>query len=140
VPRVADALMPGYDFTREIELTESLGLGDTVLYFAGGGLKGFALCHAAPLVEGRVREELRVLKMAVADEADVEPLGRLVADFARRSATRRAAIRVQGEYEDAYARLVAMGGRVRWTDLRMTWPGHGERRPERGLVLSNWEI
>jgi hypothetical protein len=33
-----------------------------------------------------------------------------------------------------------MGGRVRWTDLRMTWPGHAEARPGRGMVLSNWEI
>ncbi|MFL5582814.1 MAG: GNAT family N-acetyltransferase [Gemmatimonadaceae bacterium] len=134
------ALVPGYDFTREIELTESLGLGDTVLHFAGGRLAGFALCHAAPLVEGRSREELRVLKLVVAEEGDVDAVSRQVADYARRSATRRAAIRVQGEYEDAYAMLIAAGGRVRWTDLRMTWPGHAERRPERGMVLSNWEI
>jgi hypothetical protein len=29
---------------------------------------------------------------------------------------------------------------VRWTDLRMTLAGYHERKPERGLVLSNWEI
>jgi hypothetical protein len=33
-----------------------------------------------------------------------------------------------------------MRARVRWSDLRMTLVGHAERRPERGLVLSNWEI
>jgi hypothetical protein len=47
---------------------------------------------------------------------------------------------VQGEYVDAYARLVAMGARVRWTDLRMTLAGYPEPKAERGVVLSNWEI
>jgi len=47
---------------------------------------------------------------------------------------------VQGEYTGVYARLVEGGARVRWTDLRMTAAGFGERRPERGVVLSNWEI
>jgi hypothetical protein len=31
-----------------------------------GALVGVALCHTAPLVEGRTREELRVLKLALA--------------------------------------------------------------------------
>jgi hypothetical protein len=61
-------------------------------------------------------------------------------DYARRSGTRRVAFRVQGEYVDAYARLVAMGARVRWTDLRMTLAGYPEPKAERGVVLSNWEI
>jgi hypothetical protein len=33
-----------------------------------------------------------------------------------------------------------MGGRVRWTDLRMTLAGHPEQMPSRGVLLSNWEI
>ncbi len=33
-----------------------------------------------------------------------------------------------------------MGGRVRWTDLRMVLDGYAEVRPSRGVVLSNWEI
>jgi hypothetical protein len=36
--------------------------------------------------------------------------------------------------------MVAAGGRVRWTDLRMALGGYEERRGERGIVLSNWEI
>jgi hypothetical protein len=50
------------------------------------------------------------------------------------------AVRVQGEYLALYQRLIAMGGRVRWTDLRMTATGYAEGRARRGLVLSNWEI
>lgn len=133
-------LQPGYDFSREIELTEELSLGDTVVWERDGSLVGFALCHGAPLVEGRGRDELRVLKLVLADENDIVDMMTLVADFARRSGTRGASVRVQGEYGLAYRLLVQAGARVRWTDLRMTVGGFEEQRPERGMVLSNWEI
>jgi GNAT superfamily N-acetyltransferase len=137
---LTSAVLPGYDFTREIALTDHLVLGDTVLLRSGHRLVGFALCHTAPLVEGRVREELRVLKLVAETPQVFEMLCRQLADFARRSGTRRVAVRVQGDYPDAYARMVSLGSRVRWTDLRMTLAGHGEPRAERGVVLSNWEI
>ena len=40
----------------------------------------------------------------------------------------------------SYALAVALGGHVRWTDLRMTYGGYVEPKPETGIVLSNWEI
>ncbi|MFL5608406.1 MAG: GNAT family N-acetyltransferase [Gemmatimonadaceae bacterium] len=137
---LVDRLLPGYDFTRELELTDSLSLGDTVLLRQNGVLVGFALCHTAPLVEGRVREELRVLKLVLADESLVDPMVQALRDFARRSGTRRVAFRVQGDYDGLFRHLVGMGARVRWTDLRMALAGHAEQRPVRGIVLSNWEI
>ncbi len=106
----------------------------------GGALSGFALCHTAPLVEGRSREELRVLKLVLSDDAQVEPMIRTLCDYAKRSGTRRVAFRVQGEYDAVYRRMIAMGARVRWTDLRMSLAGHAETRPPRGVLLSNWEI
>ncbi|MFL5575279.1 MAG: GNAT family N-acetyltransferase [Gemmatimonadaceae bacterium] len=139
--RLVDGLLAGYDFTREVALTDQLALGDTVLLRdAEGHVAGFALCHTVPLVEGRAREELRVLKLALAREEDLDALVRLLQDYARRSGTRRVAVRVQGEYLGVYQRLVALGGRVRWTDLRMALAGYAEQRPEGGVVLSNWEI
>src|SRR5690242_5108265 len=64
-----DSLSPGYDYTREIQLTDELSLGDTVtLRSADGKLEGYALAHTVPLVEGRAREELRVLKLVLARE------------------------------------------------------------------------
>ena len=135
-----DRLAAGYDFTREIELTDSLSLGDTVLLHDRDELVGFALCHTAPLVEGRVREELRVLKLVLADEGRLDAMVRALRDYARRSGTRSVAFRVQGEYDSLYRRLVTMGARVRWTDLRMSLPGYPEVKPERGVVWSNWEI
>jgi GNAT superfamily N-acetyltransferase len=134
------SMLPGYDFSRELRLTHDLALGDTVLLHRGDRLAGYALCHTVPLVEGRAREELRVLKMVLADADLVEPMARALADYARRSGTRRVAVRVQGEYLGVYQRLMALGARVRWTDLRMTATGFPESRAGTGIVLSNWEI
>jgi len=133
-------LQPGVDFTRELRLTRTLGIGDTVLLFGRDGVEGFALCHEATLIEGRPREELRVLKLAVDDVSLMAPLMAAVGGYARDCGIPRAAVRMQGDYPDAYRYLVAAGGRVRWTDLRMTLAGCGERIPARGVVLSNWEI
>ena len=140
VRTLVDGLAPGYDFTREVELTESLALGDTLLLRDRGRIVGLALCHTAPLVEGRTREELRVLKLALADDSAIDAMLRALCDFAKRSGTRRVALRVQGEYPKVYRTMVAAGGRVRWTDLRMALGGYEERRGEKGIVLSNWEI
>ena len=139
--RLVGELLEGYDYTREIALTDQLSLGDTVLLRApDGAVTGFALCHTVPLVEGRSREELRVLKLVLERDDDLDAMLRLLQDYARRSGTRRVAVRVQGEYPRVYHRILALGGRVRWSDLRMALDGYPEQRAERGAVLSNWEI
>jgi len=130
----------GYDYTREIRLTDELGLGDTVLLERSGHVRGFAIFHSVPLVEGRPREEMRVLKLVVEREEDIDELVRLLAVAARRTGTKRVAIRAQGEYPGAYRRLVALGARVRWTDLRMAVADYPEPVARDGVVFSNWEI
>ena len=133
-------VMPGYDFTRELQLTDRLTLGDTILMGPLDAPTGFAVCHTAPLVEGRTRDELRVLKLVLARRSGFLQLLGSLADLARRTGTRRVAIRLQGDYLDAYRTLVALGARVRWTDLRMSVHGWNEVPPTEGMVLSNWEI
>ncbi|HEX6537324.1 MAG TPA: GNAT family N-acetyltransferase [Gemmatimonadaceae bacterium] len=137
---LVEQVLPGYDFTREITLTDELGLGDTLLFRDGGQLVGFALCHTAPLVEGRMREETRVLKLVLARRALVRDAALALADYARRNGTRRVAFRAQTEYLDAYRTLIGLGARVRWTDLRMTLDQYPEPVAGEGLVWSNWEI
>jgi GNAT superfamily N-acetyltransferase len=138
--RLASSILAGYDFSRELKLTEELALGDTLMLFDGNDLIAFAVCHSIPLVEGRIREELRVLKLVARNEEDFEVLVTALSDHARRSGTRRVALRLQGQYSGAYRRLMRRGARVRWSDLRMTLEGFGERVPSVGIVLSNWEI
>ena len=137
---LVSSMQPGYDHSREIQLTDELSLGDTMLLMDGDELRGYALCHTAPLVEGRTREELRVLKLVLSEHVTVDEAVRSLSDLARRSGTRRVSMRVQGDYEAAYQHLIVLRARVRWTDLRMSLTGYLERKPARGMVLSNWEI
>ena len=134
-------LRHGYDFTREIRITDTLAIGETVLVLRSDRVVAFAICHSAPLVEGRTRDEVRVLKFVALTDADAMQLVTDLTEYARRCGTRRIAIRVQGDATRMYAALIARGGRVRWTDLRMTLRGHAEpAQPADGVMLSNWEI
>ncbi len=130
----------GADYTREIETTDRLGIGDTILLREEGRISGFALCHTVPLVEGRAGDEMRVLKMVLDGVEGLEPMARTLCGYARRAAAQRVAFRVQGGNSQVYATLIALGARVRWTDLRMTLAGFPEPTLSAGVALSNWEI
>jgi GNAT superfamily N-acetyltransferase len=138
--RLVSALAPGYDFTREIRLTQELGLGDASLVDGEDGLRALVLWHSAALAEGRPRDEVRVLKLAALDDRAFEAAIAATEAAAARAGIRRVAIRCQTRYADAFRRLVARGYRVRWTDLRMTYEGHSEPHPRAGVLFSNWEI
>jgi GNAT superfamily N-acetyltransferase len=133
-------LAPGYDFTREIALTAELELGDTILVGGDDRLDALVLWHAVPLADGRPREELRILKLAARGDRAFGLAMAASEAAAARAGIRRVAVRCQSRYTDAYRRLIARGYRVRWTDLRMTYEGYPEPRPERGVLFSNWEI
>lgn len=138
---LTQSVRPGRDYSREISVTLRHGIGDAALLRnAAGALTGFALYHEVPLVEGRSREELRVLKLVVSDVQELTRLAESLRALSRRSGTLRVAIRMQGEFDEGFRALMALGARVRWTDLRMVLGGHGEGAPLRGLALSNWEI
>lgn len=138
--RLTSALRNGADYTRELRLTQDLGLGDTTVLEADGAVRGFALWHAAPLAAGRPREELRVLKLVAADLAVFETLVAAVDAEARREGAGHCSYRAQAAEGDAYRTLVRLGSRVAWTDLRMTLAGFGEPETGPGIVFSNWEI
>jgi len=134
------ALAPGYDFSREILLTAELGLGDTTLVTGPAGVDAMVVWHAAPLAEGRPRDEVRVLKLAARDARAFEAALSATEASAAQIGIRRVSLRCQTRYEDAFRRLVARGYRVRWTDLRLHYEGHAERQPPEGVLFSNWEI
>ena len=138
--RLVGELVAGYDFTREIRLTVEFGLGDLALVEGDDGLRALVLWHAAPLAEGRPKDEVRVLKLAA---RDAQAFGEAVAATeaaAARIGIRRVAIRCQTRYEDAFRALIGRGYRVRWTDLRMIYDGYPEPHPAKGVLFSNWEI
>ncbi len=136
----AESLAPGYDFTREIELTAQLGLGDTVLVSGSGGLAAYALWHSASLAAERSTDELRVLKLAARNADAFERVVAAVEACAAHAGLRRVAIRCQSRFEGAFRALMARGYQVRWTDLRMHLEGYAERGVPEGILFSNWEI
>jgi GNAT superfamily N-acetyltransferase len=137
---LAGSLLAGVDFTREIALTRELAIGDTTMIRENGGLVAFALWHSTPLAAGRPKDELRVLKLVARDAAAFERLLDALPAAAVGERANRIAVRCKTEFAAAYLRLVARGYRVHWTDLRMTLDGFAQRAPDRGIVMSNWEI
>ena len=138
--RLVHALVPGPDFTREIQLTAELGLGDATLLDGSDGLDALVLWHSAPLAEGRPKEELRILKLAARDERAFAAALVATEAAATRAGIRRVAVRCQTRYDAAFRHLIERGYRVRWTDLRMTFEGYAEPHAGAGVLLSNWEI
>jgi GNAT superfamily N-acetyltransferase len=133
-------LTPGYDFTREIEMTRELRLGDVVVVGPPGALSAFALCHSASLAENGARDETRVLKVGATSLDALLAVLDAASAWAARQGARRIGVRCQTAYPEAYRALVRRGYRVRWTDLRMTFAGFPEAVPASGLVWSNWEV
>lgn len=138
--RLADRLVSGVDFTRELALTRDLGIGDTTLVRQGGDLTGFALWHSTPLAAGRPKEELRILKLVAATPEAFDSLIQAVQRSAGSERVSRVAVRCQTEFAQAYLRLIELGYRVHWTDLRMLLQDFPQRRPPEGILMSNWEI
>jgi hypothetical protein len=137
---LAGAIVPGIDFTREIELTLAHRLGDlTFIRDSAGALSGMALWHSAPLAQGRAQEDLRILKLAGRTTADALAVTVAVERAANERNLARLSLRCQTRHAELYAALIADGFRVQWTDLRMTLAGKPEQ-PRNGVLLSNWEI
>ncbi len=136
-----DRSASGYDFSREIALTDELQIGETIAIERDGEMAGFALWHSAALADARPADELRVLKL-FADSGDT--LARLLVILESCAAAlriRRVAVRCQTAYPAAYHALITRGYRVRWTDLRMTREAFPEVHVPAGeVLLSNWEI
>jgi GNAT superfamily N-acetyltransferase len=136
-----DRSLPGRDYRREMDLTQELRLGDTLVFERGGVVLGFVVWHGIALAANRPADEVRVLKLFADSNVSFERV--LVALEATAAARRlpRVAIRCQSGYAEAYRSLIARGYRVRWTDLRMTRVGFPEQCPPAGeIVFSNWEI
>jgi GNAT superfamily N-acetyltransferase len=138
--RLADTVLPGVDFTRELTLTHDLGIGDTTLVREGATLTGYALWHSTPLAAGRPKDELRVLKLVAANLRAFEQLMQALQLTAANERVTRVALRCQTEFAEVYLRLIELGYRVHWTDLRMLLQGYPQRVPARGILMSNWEI
>lgn len=134
--------LPGYDFSREHELTFDLSVGETLMiYDDDGTLGGVCLCHTAALAENRTAEDVRVLKIFAESAQLFRRTIRAVESFACEIGVNQVSVRAQSGQVEAWTVLQRLGYRVKWTDLRMTLGGFGEPPLEGGQVMfSNWEI
>jgi GNAT superfamily N-acetyltransferase len=138
---LTERLTPGIDFTRELQLTLDLRIGDATLVRNARGVSGFALWHSTPLAAGRPQDEVRILKLVAEDLAAFEVLVGAVESTTVAQGLRRLSIRCQTGFAEAYLLLIQHGFRTHWTDLRMTLHGLPEAVPATGAVVwSNWEI
>ena len=101
-----------------------------MLLHDGDAIVGFALAHTAPLVEGRTREELRVLKLVLEDETRFEELVHGIAILLGGAGHAGSPCGFKVSSSRAYRRMIALGGHMRWTDLRMSLSGYEEKRPQ----------
>ncbi len=139
--RRLDQSAPGYDFSREFELTLALRIGDGVVVEREDTIAGFALWHSAALADARPADELRVLKLYADSDGAFDRLIVALESCAAKHKIRRVAMRCQTAFRRAYQQLIARDYRVRWTDLRMTLQGFPEAvLPEGEVLFSNWEI
>jgi GNAT superfamily N-acetyltransferase len=137
---LAAMVSDGADYSRELRLTLDQRLGDaTLLRDPSRTLRGWALWHTAPLANGRLRDELRILKLAAVDGAAARAVIGAVEHDARQLGLTRMALRCQTEYVELYSGLIGDGFRVQWTDLRMHLRGPAPM-PRPGILLTNWEI
>jgi hypothetical protein len=81
-----------------------------------------------------------VLKLVAASSPAFDRLLQALQLSAVNERASRMAIRCQTEFSSAYLRLVELGYRVHWTDLRMLLQGYPQRTPTEGILMSNWEI
>jgi hypothetical protein len=81
-----------------------------------------------------------VLKVVAASGAAFERLLQALQLSAVSERVTRIAIRCQTEFSLTYLRLVELGYRVHWTDLRMLLEGYPQPLPAEGVLMSNWEI
>lgn len=140
--RLTQTLLPETDFTRELQTTAELRIGDTLLVRdPNGELAGFALYHTAPLAAGRSQDEVRILKLVARPGDAFDRLLMATEAAALALDIRRMSLRCQTVQGEAYLRLIRQSFRTHWTDLRMTLATHPEQElPEGAVVFSNWEI
>lgn len=139
---LADRLLPGVTWEREIRETRALAMGGVSLvrHADGGDVAGWALWHSAPLAQGRGVDEVRILKVVAESEAAFAATVAAAEVGARRAGGTSLLIRCQTASSAAWTVLIHRGYQVHWTDLRMTLDQYPEREPTAGVVLSNWEI
>ncbi|MEW8979330.1 MAG: GNAT family N-acetyltransferase [Symbiobacterium sp.] len=135
--RLTDLLLPGLDLTREIEVVDAQGWGDTVLLLDGDRLRGFAVCHAGAGTEAG-SDTLYVKFGAARDDRSFAALIDACEGLAAARGMGQVLTGVNMAREPVYRALLNRGYRALIPGLCMQSPNcPGYNRPD-AFVIDDW--
>jgi predicted N-acetyltransferase YhbS len=140
--RVADAQCAGVDLTAEIDATDELGFGDTVLIEDDGAVAGFAVCHVGAGTEagsGACYAKFGAVLPGTGAARRFERLLDACAAFASSRGAKMLLAGVNTARHDAYQLLLARGFQTVLQGVAMHRPYEEPpySRPDR-FVLDDW--
>jgi hypothetical protein len=138
---ITNKLYRGLDLTKEIEIVNGLGLGDTVLMEKDRAIVGFAICHTPGVSEAP--QGTLYIKFGAIDPARRRPehFAQLLAaaeDFGVAAGCQRIIAPVYTPYWRAYQTLLASGYQMEMLMIRMKRGRHVDYEREEDFVLDDW--
>jgi len=141
VRRLSSSLDSDLDYSREVEMVEEYGMGDSFLLRRESDTIGLAVCHTHPHAQEGDPDLLRVSVLAL-DEAhpfpSLEPLLGVVGLLAVEARASRVVVPVPSRCWEALRSLLALGYRVGPARIRMTLLGYPERGEAGRVNLARW--
>jgi len=138
---LSSSLDSDLDYSREVELVEEHGMGDSFLLRREAENIGLAICHTRPHAQEGDPDLLRVSVLAL-DEAypfpSLEPLLGVVGLLAKEARASRVLLPVPSRCWEALRSLLALGYHVGPARIRMTLLGYPERGEAGRVNLARW--
>ncbi|HEV2073773.1 MAG TPA: GNAT family N-acetyltransferase [Thermomicrobiales bacterium] len=139
--KLADAVYPGLDLSRDMVATARHGFGDTVLLLDGGTLVGFAVCHCGPETEagsGICYVKFGAVRPGSAAASTFDRLLTACEALAVAQGLARLEAGVNTARREAYRRMLESGFRTNVLGLAMDRPDKpGYDRPD-VYVIDDW--
>jgi hypothetical protein len=139
--KLTNSIYEGLDVEREIRAVDSQHLGDTVLTWGGGELRGFAVCHAGPGSEagsGKCYIKFGAVRSGPNAAQEFRRLLDACRDFARSREAKTLAAGVNLARLDAYREMLQAGFRAASQGVVMERNGApGYNRPE-VFLMDDW--
>lgn len=128
---ISTALLAGLDLSHEMEMTDRLSLGETILLDAEGTVAGFAICHIGDGEAGRGNLFVKFAAVRPGDAAGFERLVAAIEAVAAARGMERITLGVNTARRDAYRRITARGYRADIVGVIMHRPDQvGTLRPD----------
>jgi GNAT superfamily N-acetyltransferase len=138
---LTNKICKGLDLTKEIEIVNGLGLGDTLILEKDRAVTGFAICHTPGVSEAP--QGALYIKYAAIDPGRRRPehFAQLLAaaeEFALSAGCQRMIAPVYTAYWRAYQTLLAAGYQMEMLMIRMKRGKNIDYEKEEDFILDDW--